>query len=34
MLALMVQHIQKYMPHTEANLHTEDGRAQRVDELE
>ncbi|XP_076469711.1 uncharacterized protein C12orf56-like [Babylonia areolata] len=33
-LVLMVQQLQKYMPHTEANLHTEEGRAKRVDELE
>ncbi|KAK7490608.1 hypothetical protein BaRGS_00018211 [Batillaria attramentaria] len=32
--ALMVQQLQKYMPRTDANLHTEDGRAQRVDELD
>ena len=31
---LMVQQIQKYMPRTEANLHSEEGRSQRVDELE
>ncbi|XP_076448526.1 uncharacterized protein C12orf56-like [Babylonia areolata] len=33
-VGLMVQLLQKYMPRTEANLHTDDGREQRVDELE
>ncbi|KAK7101400.1 uncharacterized protein C12orf56-like [Littorina saxatilis] len=32
-LTLMTQQIQKYMPRTDANLHTENGRSQRVDEL-
>lgn len=32
--ALMVQQLQQYMPNSKANLQTEDGRGQRIDELE